>query len=172
VELPCASQDHASMPSLRATGTQNTASKYFDHIVLTILCASYGSSGHILLESRSRARQAHRTPARHGTTVRSPSVAAHQATHRTDLTRSNMATIQQYMQPVTKAAKNPQSLLSAVQSATAQPVNMLNQVRSMSSAQWMSVGIVAAEVVGFFTVGEMLGRLKLVGYRAKSEEHH
>jgi F-type H+-transporting ATPase subunit g len=83
-----------------------------------------------------------------------------------------MATIQQYLQPVTKAAKNPQSLLSTVQSASAQPVNMLNQVRSMSSTQWMTVGIVAAEVIGFFTVGEMLGRLKLVGYRAKPEEHH
>ena len=82
-----------------------------------------------------------------------------------------MATFQGYFQPVLNAARNPSSLVSAVQSNTAQPINVLNQVRSMSTAQWQSVGIVAAEVVGFFTVGEMLGRLKLVGYRAKAEHH-
>jgi F-type H+-transporting ATPase subunit g len=82
-----------------------------------------------------------------------------------------MATFQSYFQPVANAARNPSSLASTVQSAAAQPLNMLNQVRSMSSAQWMSVGVVAAEVVGFFTVGEMIGRLRLVGYRAKPEHH-
>jgi F-type H+-transporting ATPase subunit g len=82
-----------------------------------------------------------------------------------------MATIQGYFQPVVNAARNPSSLLSTVQSSAAQPLNMLNQVRSMSSTQWMSVGVVAAEVIGFFTVGEMIGRLRLVGYRAKPEHH-
>lgn len=82
-----------------------------------------------------------------------------------------MATFQSYFQPVLNVARNPASILSTAQSAAAQPLNMLNQVRSMSSTQWASVGIVAAEVVGFFTVGEMIGRLRLVGYRAK-EEHH
>lgn len=29
----------------------------------------------------------------------------------------------------------------------------------------VTVGVIAAEVLGFFTVGEMLGRFKIVGYR-------
>ena len=37
-----------------------------------------------------------------------------------------------------------------------------------------SGGIIAAEVLGFFTVGEMIGRRKLVGFRGKIEHagHH
>jgi F-type H+-transporting ATPase subunit g len=43
----------------------------------------------------------------------------------------------------------------------------------MSNAQWASIGVVAAEVIGFFSVGEIIGRFKLIGYRAKdhSGEH-
>ena len=33
------------------------------------------------------------------------------------------------------------------------------------------VGVVTAEVLGFFTVGEMIGRFKLVGYRGDREHH-
>lgn len=42
----------------------------------------------------------------------------------------------------------------------------------MSTAEYTSAGIVAAEVVGFFTVGEMIGRMKLVGYRSSAQAHH
>lgn len=37
-----------------------------------------------------------------------------------------------------------------------------------------SGGIIAAEVLGFFTVGEMIGRRKIVGFRGKIEHagHH
>jgi F-type H+-transporting ATPase subunit g len=41
----------------------------------------------------------------------------------------------------------------------------------MSSAQWLSVGVVAAEVIGFFTVGEIIGRFKVVGYHPAPEHH-
>ncbi|KAF8473228.1 mitochondrial ATP synthase g subunit-domain-containing protein [Kalaharituber pfeilii] len=33
-------------------------------------------------------------------------------------------------------------------------------------------GVVAAEVFGFFTVGEMIGRMKIVGYRGKVDHGH
>jgi F-type H+-transporting ATPase subunit g len=56
-------------------------------------------------------------------------------------------------------------------SSAAQPANMINTVRSMSTAQWASIGVVVAETIGFFTVGEMIGRFKLVGYRGKKAEH-
>ncbi|KAL1612831.1 ATP synthase subunit G atp20 [Paraconiothyrium brasiliense] len=95
--------------------------------------------------------------------------------HQRGMAPPNMATIQQYLQPVTNALKNPTSLLNAgartAESSSAQPVNVLNRVRGFSQQQWISAGIVAAEVVGFFSVGEMIGRFKLVGYRAK-EAHH
>lgn len=44
---------------------------------------------------------------------------------------------------------------------------MLSQVRGASSAQYWSAGVVAAEVLGFFSIGEIIGRFKLIGYREK-----
>lgn len=87
-----------------------------------------------------------------------------------------MATISQYLQPATNALKNPTSLLNAgvrtAESASAQPVNVLNRVRGFSQQQWLAAGIIAAEVVGFFSVGEIIGRFKLVGYRARDHSEH
>ncbi|OAA46916.1 ATP synthase subunit g [Metarhizium rileyi] len=52
------------------------------------------------------------------------------------------------------------------------PQNMLQQARSLSSAQLVAGGVVAAECLGFFTVGEMLGRFKIVGYHGETASHH
>ena len=34
-----------------------------------------------------------------------------------------------------------------------------------------TLGVIAAEVLGFFTVGEMIGRLKVVGYTGDVVHH-
>lgn len=63
------------------------------------------------------------------------------------------------------------SAWQSIQSGTA--TQRLGSIRNMSTAQMVGVGIVGAELIGFFSVGEILGRFKLVGYRGgKSEEHH
>ncbi|KAF2200146.1 hypothetical protein GQ43DRAFT_87603 [Delitschia confertaspora ATCC 74209] len=67
--------------------------------------------------------------------------------------------------------RNPSSLFSS-SSSGAQPTGILNRVRNLSTAEWASVGVVAAEVIGFFSVGEMIGRMKLVGYRSSAPAHH
>ena len=41
----------------------------------------------------------------------------------------------------------------------------------MDGQQWASVGVVTAEVLGFFAVGEMVGRMKLVGYHGGTPQH-
>jgi F-type H+-transporting ATPase subunit g len=33
------------------------------------------------------------------------------------------------------------------------------------------IGVVAAELLGFFTIGEMVGRMKIVGYRGEKAHH-
>ena len=52
--------------------------------------------------------------------------------------------------------------------------NVLSSVRSLNTTQLVGVGIVGAELIGFFSAGEILGRFKLVGYRGgkHDEEHH
>lgn len=96
--------------------------------------------------------------------------------HQRAMAPPSVQTMQNYMQPVLNALKNPSSLMnraaSEASSAAQQPANYLAQVRNLSREQWLSAGVVAAEVIGFFSVGEIIGRFKLVGYRAKEDAHH
>lgn len=89
----------------------------------------------------------------------------------------SVQTMQNYIQPALNALRNPSTLFSRLaseaNSATQQsPANVIAQIRNIPSAQWYSIGVVAAEVIGFFSVGEIIGRFKLVGYRTKKDEHH
>jgi F-type H+-transporting ATPase subunit g len=77
--------------------------------------------------------------------------------------------MQGYLQPAINALRHPASIANRL--GNTNPNNVLSQVRGMSSAQWLSAGVVAAEVLGFFSIGEIIGRFKLVGYREK-EAHH
>lgn len=47
---------------------------------------------------------------------------------------------------------------------------MLNMIRNMSSKDLVSIGVLAAEMLGFFTVGEMIGKFKVIGYRGGVHE--
>ncbi|KAL6708849.1 ATP synthase subunit G atp20 [Coniothyrium glycines] len=96
--------------------------------------------------------------------------------HQRSMAPPSIQTMQAYVQPALNALRHPSALLnranSVANSASQQsPANVLQQVRNIPREQWYAVGVVAAEVLGFFSVGEMIGRFKLVGYRAK-EEHH
>jgi F-type H+-transporting ATPase subunit g len=84
-----------------------------------------------------------------------------------------LSTFQSYFQSLLKGVRNPSSLFSqASQSSNATPEGILSRIRNMNKAQLASGGVILAEVLGFFTVGEMIGRFKLVGYRGEKEEHH
>jgi len=96
-----------------------------------------------------------------------------------------MQTVQSYLQPVQNALRNPSSLVnqsaqrmgSAVentaQQAVQQPESFMTQLRNMDSGAMITVGVVAAEAIGFFSIGEMIGRFKIIGYRgdAHGGEH-
>ncbi|KAI9837077.1 MAG: hypothetical protein M1819_000726 [Sarea resinae] len=86
----------------------------------------------------------------------------------------SIATFQTYLEPLTKALKHPANFFTyfTTTTGTLQPTNVLQQVRNLNKQQLASAGVVAAEVVGFFTVGEMLGRMKVVGYRGDTGAHH
>ncbi|KAH7086430.1 mitochondrial ATP synthase g subunit-domain-containing protein [Paraphoma chrysanthemicola] len=92
--------------------------------------------------------------------------------HQRSMAPPSVQTMQNYIQPALNALRQPASLFNRVASeaSNTNPQNVLAQLRGISSAQWASIGVVAAEVIGFFSVGEIIGRFKLVGYRAK--EHH
>lgn len=56
----------------------------------------------------------------------------------------------------------------AAQQAANNPQSILSRVRNVNSQQMIAVGVTTAEVIGFFSLGEMLGRMKLVGYRSSA----
>lgn len=67
-----------------------------------------------------------------------------------------------------------QNLWTSVQNRTIlqSPQRYLQQVRTLSTAQLAAGGVVLAECLGFFTVGEMIGRFKIVGYHGNPGSHH
>lgn len=91
-----------------------------------------------------------------------------------------MQTVQSYLTPVTNAVRNPSALMSQTQGAaqsTAQqaasnPQSFLTRLRNMDSDTLLATGIVTAETIGFFCVGEMIGRFKVIGYWGGKTEHH
>ena len=91
----------------------------------------------------------------------------------TSLSFRDLATFQKYAQPVINTVRNPTSLLNKGTDAASSmsPEGFLNRVRNMSTQQMVAAGVVGAEVLGFFTVGEMIGRMKLVGYRGGVAPH-
>lgn len=85
-----------------------------------------------------------------------------------------MQTVQTYLQPITKNLSNPQAMFQrsgnaaekTADAAINNPQSFVTRLRNMDTATLQQVGIVSAEVLGFFTVGEMIGRFKIVGYRS------
>ena len=68
--------------------------------------------------------------------------------------------------------QNPSALLETASKATQQPANILQWARNISRAQLITGGVVAAECLGFFTVGEIIGRFKIIGYRGGNLAAH
>lgn len=44
-------------------------------------------------------------------------------------------------------------------------------IRNLSTKDFVAAGVIGAEMLGFFTVGEMIGKFKVVGYRGGVHDH-
>ncbi|KAJ5491048.1 hypothetical protein N7539_002615 [Penicillium diatomitis] len=67
----------------------------------------------------------------------------------------NMATFQSYFEPLMNVMRNPAAIKNL----------------QMPSPRIALFGVTAAEIIGFFTVGEMIGRMNIVGYRGEVAHH-
>lgn len=76
----------------------------------------------------------------------------------------SIASFQQYMTPLTNMMRNPSQITKAMNPEA------LQSMRNVDSSQLTTYAIIAAQLLGFFTVGEMIGRMKIVGYHG--EVHH
>jgi F-type H+-transporting ATPase subunit g len=85
---------------------------------------------------------------------------------------SSIETFQKYWSNALTYFRNPSSVSSTAAAVASTLANILNRARNLDRQQLTTVGIVAAEMLGFFTVGEMIGRLKIVGYRSSAHHNH
>jgi F-type H+-transporting ATPase subunit g len=83
-----------------------------------------------------------------------------------------MTTVQSYWNNLLKQVQNPSTLLQSVQKTASSSGSALPNLRNISTAQVVAGGVVAAECLGFFTVGEMIGRFKLIGYHGQTGAAH
>lgn len=79
-----------------------------------------------------------------------------------------MAAFQSYFQPLMVALRNPSTFRSL---NIPSPQNILSRVRDADKKEIAFAGVTAAEVIGFFTVGEMIGRMNIIGYRGEPAHH-
>ncbi|OJJ45734.1 hypothetical protein ASPZODRAFT_133599 [Penicilliopsis zonata CBS 506.65] len=85
-----------------------------------------------------------------------------------NMTPPSLTTFQSYFQPLINAVRNPATIKSA---NFPSPQNLISRVRNADKKELAFYGVTAAEVIGFFTVGEMIGRMNIVGYRGHPEHH-
>ncbi|GAP84294.1 putative ATP synthase subunit g [Rosellinia necatrix] len=85
-----------------------------------------------------------------------PSVETFQ-TYFQNLWKNRTSLIQSASQTAAKTAQQPGSIMSRI---------------PMSRAQLVTGGVIAAECLGFFTVGEMIGRFKIIGYHGENPSAH
>ncbi|KAL2798813.1 mitochondrial ATP synthase g subunit-domain-containing protein [Aspergillus germanicus] len=85
-----------------------------------------------------------------------------------NMTPPSSATFQSYFQPLINAVRNP----AALKNTAVSPQNILARVRNANKKEIALAGVTAAEVIGFFTVGEIIGRMNIVGYRGHVEHGH
>ena len=74
----------------------------------------------------------------------------------------NIEAFQSYSRPLIQALRHPSTVFTG---------DLLARIRNADRQSIISTGVLFAEVVGFFSVGEMLGRLKLVGYHGETAHH-
>lgn len=81
-----------------------------------------------------------------------------------------MSTFQSYFQRIFDKIRNPETLLNSISAKN--PQEVLRQARNLSNTELAAGAVLFAELLGFFTVGEIIGRFKLIGYRGETAHHH
>ncbi|KAL8381391.1 hypothetical protein RB595_005589 [Gaeumannomyces hyphopodioides] len=87
------------------------------------------------------------------------------------MTPPSAATFQTYFQNAWKSLQSPGALMKTV-SARVPPSDPMQAVRGLSNTQLAAGGVLLAEILGFFTVGEIIGRFKLIGYHGDAHAAH
>ena len=83
----------------------------------------------------------------------------------------SVASVQQFVNSIPQVLRNPTAAFRSAGFADASTGSFLNRIRNLNREQTISLGVIGAELLGFFTLGKVLGRRKLVGYRGDSHNN-
>ncbi|KAK2751048.1 hypothetical protein FQN57_000123 [Myotisia sp. PD_48] len=78
-----------------------------------------------------------------------------------------IATFQAYFQSALSSLRHPARIFARVSES-----GSVARLRNFDAKQWAIVGVTTAEVIGFFSLGEIIGRFKLVGYHGEVAHAH
>ncbi|CAJ2499960.1 Uu.00g028130.m01.CDS01 [Anthostomella pinea] len=96
--------------------------------------------------------------------------------HGQKMSPPSVSTMQSYYQNAMKIMRNPSSLMQTAsqtaEKAAQQPASILQRVQNINRAQLVAGGVVLAECLGFFSIGEMVGRFKIIGYHGDNGAAH
>ncbi|KAH8883873.1 hypothetical protein GQ53DRAFT_830319 [Thozetella sp. PMI_491] len=81
----------------------------------------------------------------------------------------SISTFQSSYQALWKQLQNPKALIQTAQQAVG---SSGGAVRRLSTAQLVALGVFGLECVGFYTVGQIIGRFKVVGYHGHPAGAH
>lgn len=130
---------------------------------------SVNTTHNLLLACRARARKNHVQRPEYGASVRISKIITWRLL---TCLHSSTAQFQTYFQPIINAFRNPRNLSSTFSSIASTPEAVLNSARNINRQQLVTLGVIGAETLGFFTVGTMIGRLKIVGYHGEVHHEH
>jgi len=92
--------------------------------------------------------------------------------HGQNMPPPDVGTFQKAFTPIIDALKNPRPLLDKLATSPAfQTASILARYKSLSRIELAQAGVLVAETLGFYTVGTMIGRRKIVGYRHGNSNH-
>ncbi|EEH09614.1 ATP synthase subunit g [Histoplasma capsulatum G186AR] len=81
-----------------------------------------------------------------------------------------LTTFTEFYQPLLKYFRQPRALMSQISKSF--NTETLLRLQSLDKKQLAVLGVTTAELIGFFSVGEIIGRFKLVGYRGETAHAH
>ncbi|RPA97254.1 hypothetical protein L873DRAFT_1829128 [Choiromyces venosus 120613-1] len=92
--------------------------------------------------------------------------------HGQKMSPPNIQTFQETFSPIINMLKKPKALINTASTSPAlQPAFILARLRQFTPQEYAQAGVLTAEVIGFYTVGKMIGRRKIVGYRGGNNDH-
>lgn len=81
-----------------------------------------------------------------------------------------LSTVESYFQRIIMHIRNPNALIKSLSSTNTREI--FHRARNLSSSDIAASAVTFAEILGFFTAGEIIGKFQIIGYKGEVSHHH